>query len=505
VTMNSLDILLDIWRSVLKVEEVTPDDNFYDLGGDSLTAVRIAEQATNAGILVTQEDLMLADTVGDLANRVVPVTPLRSTAAAAEVPLLPSQLRFLNQGNRSTERYNGVAWFQLTGDLPVDRIVRAANAVVERHEAFRLVIDHDGKEWRGRLTQHPNPNLVRVHELPADTSDGELAELLEQTHCDFELADGGLARFVILDFAPPRPREVLVVLHHLIYDVFSWASITSDLDRALTGSPLAPPAVSYRSWTTLLAETAAGPLAGERARYWNGRPWDRLAPVPVDHDGERTFDSVQVLSRRLSPALTSRMRRSTADRTARDVFVGTLCDVWRSWLDTATIAVDMYGPGRELPGFGTVGDIVGWLAAIDPLVIDFDGVDDTAGAVEAVAKTRTAMPADALGFLALRWLAGDARITTTLAELPQPELYANYRGGSRAVPPTSIVELDRGAGAWRQPHGLQPYKLEVTGDIVNSELVIGWNFSKAAYRPETVELLADQHLNALVTYLGRSS
>jgi acyl carrier protein len=322
--MNQLDTLIDIWRSVLQVDEVKPDDNFYDLGGDSLTAVRISELATRAGILVGQEDLMLADSVAELAARVGPVTPPRRPAESARVPLLPSQLRFLHQENRSTERYNGVAWFRPAEDLPVDRLVTALTAVAERHEAFRLVVGDDDDGWHGRVADRPGVPPVIVRELPADTTEETLAQILEETHREVGPAAGALARFVVLDFAAPRRREVLIVVHHLIYDVFSWATITADLERALTGAALTPPTISYRSWAALLAEAASGPLAAERARYWRTRPWDRLAAVPVDLGGERTFASVQVASRRLPAAQTRQLRRSVSGRTARDVFIGTL-------------------------------------------------------------------------------------------------------------------------------------------------------------------------------------
>lgn len=43
-------ILANIWAEVLRVERVGVDDNFYDLGGDSISAIRIAARARKEGI-----------------------------------------------------------------------------------------------------------------------------------------------------------------------------------------------------------------------------------------------------------------------------------------------------------------------------------------------------------------------------------------------------------------------------------------------------------------------
>jgi acyl carrier protein len=35
--------MAEIWRSVLKVEQISSDDNFFDLGGHSLLSLRVAQ------------------------------------------------------------------------------------------------------------------------------------------------------------------------------------------------------------------------------------------------------------------------------------------------------------------------------------------------------------------------------------------------------------------------------------------------------------------------------
>lgn len=47
---GKVDELIRIWRDVLKIENVTGNDSFFDLGGDSLSAIRVVVRMESAGI-----------------------------------------------------------------------------------------------------------------------------------------------------------------------------------------------------------------------------------------------------------------------------------------------------------------------------------------------------------------------------------------------------------------------------------------------------------------------
>ncbi|MYS27310.1 non-ribosomal peptide synthetase, partial [Streptomyces sp. SID7804] len=60
-------VLLEVWREVLGVP-VGPDDNFFDLGGNSLLAMRVgAALRRRGGHTVAMRDLYLRPTIRQLA------------------------------------------------------------------------------------------------------------------------------------------------------------------------------------------------------------------------------------------------------------------------------------------------------------------------------------------------------------------------------------------------------------------------------------------------------
>src|SRR5262249_55385069 len=73
------DVVADIWADVLGVDGVRPDDDFFDLGGDSLSAVQILSRvAQRFNFKVTEGELFTARTVRGLGQ------VIGSTTASAD-------------------------------------------------------------------------------------------------------------------------------------------------------------------------------------------------------------------------------------------------------------------------------------------------------------------------------------------------------------------------------------------------------------------------------------
>jgi len=60
--------LVAIWAAVLRLERIGVDDNFYDLGGDSIAAIRIAARARKEGIELAAGLIFQHQTVAELAT-----------------------------------------------------------------------------------------------------------------------------------------------------------------------------------------------------------------------------------------------------------------------------------------------------------------------------------------------------------------------------------------------------------------------------------------------------
>jgi len=67
-----LDAVCRIWAEVLGLPTVMPEDNFLELGGDSICAMKVVAQCQQLGLPVTSRSILLAEDVAELVESVQP-------------------------------------------------------------------------------------------------------------------------------------------------------------------------------------------------------------------------------------------------------------------------------------------------------------------------------------------------------------------------------------------------------------------------------------------------
>src|SRR6185436_18048933 len=134
------------------LDRVGIDDSFFDLGGDSVTAMRIIA-AINTGLDadLSVHTLFDAPTIAQLARRLGGEgggrEPLVAIERPAVIPLsfAQSRLWFIDQLQGPSPVYNMPVALRLRGRLDADALGAALADVVDRHESLRTIFpDVDG-------------------------------------------------------------------------------------------------------------------------------------------------------------------------------------------------------------------------------------------------------------------------------------------------------------------------------------------------------------------------
>ena len=308
------EILAGIYAQVLGVDRVGVDDSFFDLGGDSLSAMRLiaaVNTSLDAGLAV--HTVFEAPTVAQLASRIGDGGPSRHSRLVrverpAVVPLSFAQNRlwFIDQLQGPSPVYNMAAALRLGGRLDVEALSAALADVVGRQESLRtLFVGSDGT---------PQQIVIPVEQADigwdvVDATGWSAAQLDEAAgdavRYTFDLATEIPLRATLFRLA--EDEHVLVaVVHHIAADGWSITPLVADLGvayasrcvgRAPGWAPLPVQYVDYTLWQRALLGDLAdrdSPIAAQLA-YWEQAlaglperlqlPTDRPYPPVADHRG----------------------------------------------------------------------------------------------------------------------------------------------------------------------------------------------------------------------------
>ncbi|HMS77769.1 non-ribosomal peptide synthetase, partial [Gordonia sp. (in: high G+C Gram-positive bacteria)] len=143
--------LADVFAEVLGLDEVSVTASFFDMGGNSLSAMRLAARAADAlGVAVSVRDVFAAPTIGLLAQSVAgnaaalaPVVPVHPRPQRIPLSFAQQRVWFINRFDPTAATYNIPAVLRLTGSLDVDALRQSVIDVLERHEVLRTSFPSD--------------------------------------------------------------------------------------------------------------------------------------------------------------------------------------------------------------------------------------------------------------------------------------------------------------------------------------------------------------------------
>ncbi|WP_156371882.1 non-ribosomal peptide synthetase, partial [Mycobacterium sp. UM_11] len=306
-------ILAEIYARVLGLTRAGVEESFFDLGGDSLAAMRLVA-AVNAGLdtRLSVRTVFEAPTIRLLAQRIGGGGRARARVAAGPRPqVLPlsfaqSRLWFIHQLHGPSPVYNMAAALRLTGHLDEDALVAALADVVERHESLRTVFA--ATEGTPRQVVLPPQRAAAGWDVVDANgwSSARLSEAVEAAAAHpFDLATEIPLRARL--FRITEDEHLLVaVVHHIAADGWSLTPLVRDLgvayaSRCAGREPGWPSlSVQYADYT-LWQRSQLGdlddpdsPIAGQ-LRYWEAAlagmperlelPTDRPYPALADHRG----------------------------------------------------------------------------------------------------------------------------------------------------------------------------------------------------------------------------
>ncbi|MCR9192943.1 MAG: SDR family NAD(P)-dependent oxidoreductase, partial [Gammaproteobacteria bacterium] len=296
---TTISILRAFWFDLLGSTKIKSEDSFFDLGGDSLSAIQLVSRVRQKFKLNLELDTIYKyKTLGGLSHKIddflkqdkklLSCPAISSEQRPSNIPLSYAQQRLwlLDKIVATKHAYNIVLGWKLLGPLNKELLLQSFQNLINRHELLRTsFIEKDSKP-----VQIINPNssfsLVDVdltrHSGVEQDKALQLYIRQEETSL-FDLSNGPLLRGQLL--ALDAEQHVLLVgFHHIIIDGWSIPILEKELshfynnDTSLSKLPIQY--ADYSIWQRNKIDN----IINQQLKYWQVKLKDSPSrtAIPVD-------------------------------------------------------------------------------------------------------------------------------------------------------------------------------------------------------------------------------
>ncbi|MEN3359374.1 MAG: hypothetical protein V7637_3356, partial [Mycobacteriales bacterium] len=515
--------LARIWASVVGAERVGVNENFFELGGDSILSIQVVARARQAGLRLTTKDMFLHQTIAELAA--VATAEPASTAVDRDMPAGPAPLGPIQQwfleteaeagaatgaGTGTADRFTMSTLVELAPGTDQDALLAAVDAVVAHHDALRLRFRRAGAGWTQDVDPGPVTGVVRRVEVTEPSGDSRRSAMLAAATAargSLNISAGPLVAGRLFDFGAGAPPQLFLTIHHLVVDGVSWRILFDDIDTAYRqlrsgdAVQLDPPTTPHRQWARRLTEHVRAGRLDDGIAYWAGAAAG--AALPVDRTGPNTAGSARTVTVGLGRAETDALLHQVPGvyRTqVNDVLLSAVGSALSAWTGTDRVRLALEGHGREeiLDGVD-LSRTVGWFTAEFPIALTVPAGRGWGEVLKSVKEQVRAVPRRGASYGALRYLGAPDGPGAVLRADPQPEISVNYHGQWDAA--------GDGQGLYRRwceplgpdaaPDSDRSYLVEINGVVSGGELKLTWTYSAAVHDESTVRRVADEVIAAL--------
>ncbi|MBW4566490.1 MAG: amino acid adenylation domain-containing protein [Tolypothrix carrinoi HA7290-LM1] len=503
-------VICSVWETVLGLDAVGVEDNFFDLGGDSILALRVVTEIRRQGWVLTPKEIFQEQTVKRLAGVVKMVrSPVETQVIASlqgEVPLSPIQRWFFALNLPNPNHWNQALLLEVNKSLEAATVAAAIKAIAVHHESFRLRFEKESGVWRQFYTEQESGFSLEIVDLALEREfeqNAAMSEVCQRLQRSLDLTNGPLARAVWFNLGENRLPRLLIIIHHLIIDGVSWRILLQDLAEAISNNQLENATSSFQQWSQFLQNFAKSPEIQAQRQFWLDTLKEETALIPLDFPNcltENCESSVKTVSLKLTKEQTNIFltKANKAYHTQpQELLLTALAKTLRNITQGQTLQIMMEGHGREeLSSNLDITRTLGWFTTLYPLRLEVQNEDIL---IQTVKEQLRSVPQRGFGYGLLRYLQNDDSLAVSLPA----QISFNYLGQVRNESGKNKLFrlLNEDTEPARNPEGLRPHIIDVIGIVVEGELRVDWLYSSNLHGKETIVKWADDFQQNLLQIL----
>ena len=494
-----------VWEKALGLTRVGINDDFFELGGDSIKAIQVVSLLAGEGLNIEVKDILVYRTISKILLNVEQnsqVNDYEQGIIDGNFGFTPVVKWFFNKRFNNPNYFNQSILLELKNDIDIQKLEMAFVKIIEHHDGLRVNYspDIDKLYFNNRdLYQEFNIESFNIAGLTIQEQEKKLEEICMCLKAGFDIEEGLLIKAAIIHFGDND--KLFITIHHLAVDGVSWRIILEDLFTAYeameNGSHVSFPqkTASLKDWYEKLVSIKNSENVMKEKDFWNSYA-DFRFELPVDTETEdwstasRSSVKGYINEEETSKLLTD--ANKTYNTSAEDLLVTALAKTVKDWAGLCEIVIEMENNGRNLEGIN-VARTLGWFTAMYPLKICIDG-DDTGEQIKQIKESIREVPQNGVGYGILKYLTE----ANTKIDERMTELRFNYLGRFDKESDNHMFTYSHlKTGSETCLTNAMTAKLEINCMVVNGRFEFEVLYNNKAYKEETMSGFRDRYMSNL--------
>ena len=372
--------VISVFENVLGLDKIGLKDNFFEIGGDSIKAIRAVSKLRELGYSISMREILNTISIKEIIESLKIIKKefeYAQTPVYGEAQLTPVQDLFFKWNLPEPGHFNQSIMLRATEGFDESAVKAVLEKIIEHHDMLRCVF-RNNSFYIMDIEKGPFFELrtIDMRGLSNEEVRCSVAEENTKLHREMDLENGPLLRCKL--YKTNDGDHLIIIIHHLLVDGVSWRILFEDFtigyDQYIKKQKITFPkkTASFLAWSHGLKAYGNNLKTKKEAEYWNQVGAELKAGIiPKSNTGEQK--GYKILSFELSSEKTSHLlyrAKKTFGAEINELLLAALAWANQSWQGGGKIAVFLESHGRgEILKDIQVDRTVGWFTSIYPIIL----------------------------------------------------------------------------------------------------------------------------------------
>lgn len=296
--------LYDIFSKLLNIQDFSIHDDFFDLGGDSLSAIRLSLEIYNMFKIDISVQTIFENSSIKKLEQIIQNSAKHSTITIPQVEIkdcyiassAQKRMYFASRmaGETST-LYNVPGGIILDDKIDTNKLEKCFNELIERHETLRTYFAFENDNVVQKIIDKIDFNL----EIEENCDFNNLDDIFKSFVKPFDLAKAPLFRAKFVKFTNKK-SALLVDMHHIISDGTSLSIFIDELCKLYNDEVLPELNITYKDFAVFENDRLVSGSLEEAENYWVNQFTDDIPvlnlPTNYSRPATQSFEGAKVYS-----------------------------------------------------------------------------------------------------------------------------------------------------------------------------------------------------------------